>query len=174
MSPELCSPPPRHSDGFTRISPLIVSLLLVLAGLAIRFLVLPADRSRAAGPVAILVAPQIPVVATDIGTVDALLGQARRAIGQQHLLAPAGANAFEWYLAVLRRQPGNRVAAEALRETFPFAAAAAEQTVERGEPAEARRQIDLLARADPGNYTLTLLRARLAARQQAVAPSPAP
>jgi protein TonB len=98
-----------------------------------------------------------------------MLRQARDAMAAQRLLAPAGNNAFELYLAVLKREPGNRAAQDALREIFPFAANAAEQTIDSGDDAEAQRQIDLLTRADPKNYTLTLLQAKLQAQRAAVA-----
>lgn len=109
-----------------------------------------------------------PVLRANAGT-DELLQHARDAMAAQRLLAPAGNNAFESYLAVLQREPGNRVAQDALREVFPFAAHAAEQTIDAGDGAEAQRQIDLLRRADPKNYTLTLLQAKLDAQQAAVA-----
>lgn len=109
-----------------------------------------------------------PVERTTLGT-DELLQRAREAMTAQRLLAPAGNNAFEFYLAVLQRQPGNRVAQDALREIFPFAANAAEQTIDGGDDAEAQRQIDLLTRADPQNYTLTLLRSKLQAQRTAAA-----
>lgn len=115
-----------------------------------------------------VVAASGPVARTTLGT-DELLQRAREAMTAQRLLAPAGNNAFEFYLAVLQRQPGNRVAQDALREIFPFAANAAEQTIDSGDDAEAQRQIDLLTRADPQNYTLTLLRSKLQAQRTAAA-----
>src|SRR5699024_8537176 len=87
-----------------------------------------------------------------------LLNEASKAIRDQRLLAPAGNNAVEFYLKVLDRDPDNRVARDALREMFPFAANAAEQVINQGDFDEARREIDLLTRTDPDNYTLTILR----------------
>lgn len=95
-----------------------------------------------------------------------LLSEASKAIKDQRLLAPKGNNAFEFYLKVLDRQPDNQVAKDALRETFPFAANAAEQVINQGDFAEAGREIDLLAKADPDNYTLTILRSKLDARRK--------
>lgn len=115
-----------------------------------------------------VVAATGPIVREGAGT-DELLQHARQALAEQRLLAPAGNNAFELYLAVLKREPDNRVAQDALRETFPFAAHAAEQTIDEGNDAEAQRQIELLARADPQNYTLTLLQSKLQARRDAAA-----
>lgn len=95
-----------------------------------------------------------------------LLAEARKAMNGQRLLAPAGNNAFEFYLKALEKQPGNPVATDALRETFPFAANAAEQAINGRDFSEAQRQIDLLAKADPANYTLTILRSKLDAQHK--------
>jgi len=95
-----------------------------------------------------------------------LISEARTAMGQQRYLAPAGNNAFEFYLRVLEIDPGNRVASDALRETFPFAATSAEQAINSRDFNEAQRQIDLLAKADPTNFTLTILRSKLDAQRK--------
>jgi protein TonB len=87
-------------------------------------------------------------------------------MNEQRLLAPEGNNAFEFYLKVLERQPGNQVAQDALRETFPFGANAAEQAINQRDFATAQREIALLAKADPDNYTLTILRSKLDAQQK--------
>ena len=99
---------------------------------------------------------------------DQLLSEARKAMNDQRYLAPAGNNAFEFYLKALEREPGNPVATDALRETFPFAASAAEQQINAGNFSEAQREIDLLAKADPANYTLTILRSKLDAQRKVV------
>jgi protein TonB len=98
--------------------------------------------------------------------INQLLGEARKAINEQRYLAPAGNNAFEFYLRVLEKQPGNQVASDALRETFPFAATSAEQVINSRDFNEAQRQIDLLAKADPANFTLTILRSKLDAQRK--------
>jgi protein TonB len=85
---------------------------------------------------------------------------------QQRLLAPAGNNAFEFYLKVLEKEPGNQAAQDALRETFPFGANAAEQEINAGNFDEAQREIDILAKADSSNYTLTILRSKLDAQRK--------
>ncbi len=97
---------------------------------------------------------------------DQLLSEARKAMNDQRYLAPAGNNAFEFYLKALEREPGNTVATDALRETFPFAASAAEQAINARNFNEAQREIDLLAKADPANYTLTILRSKLDAQRK--------
>ncbi len=98
--------------------------------------------------------------------VDQLVGEARTAMGQRRYLAPAGNNAFEFYLRVLEKDPGNKVASDALRETFPFAADQTEQAINARDFAEAQREIDLLAKADPTNFTLTILRSKLDAQRK--------
>lgn len=97
---------------------------------------------------------------------EQLLSEARKAINDQRYLAPAGNNAFEFYLRALEKDPGNQVATDALRETFPFAASSAEQAINARNFNEAQRQIDLLAKADPANYTLTILRSKLDAQRK--------
>jgi protein TonB len=97
---------------------------------------------------------------------DQLLAEASKAVREERLLSPAGNNAFEYYLKVLERQPDNEVAKEALRETFPFGANEAEQEINNRNFAEAQREIGLLAKADPENYTLTILRSKLDAQRK--------
>lgn len=99
-------------------------------------------------------------------SIEQLLNEARAAVAAQQLVAPAGQSAFERYLAALAQQPANPIATDALRELFPFAAEQVGATIRDGQLDEAQRQLDLLARADPANYTLTLLRAQLAEQRQ--------
>jgi len=158
---------PRRTVGAARYALLILVVLLAGAGGVIA-LVLHANRD----------APALTeTTAADSGEihregapggVTELLKRARASVAQQRLLSPAGDNAVEWYLRVLKQEPGNPVAQDALRELFPFAANAAEQTIGQGNAAEAQREIELLARADPRNYTLTILRAKLQAQVQVV------
>lgn len=98
--------------------------------------------------------------------VDELLAEGRKALNERRYLGPAGNSAFEFYLRVLETQPGNRVATDALRETFPLAATSAEQAINSRDFTDAQRQIDLLAKADPTNYTLTILRSKLDAQRK--------
>lgn len=165
----------RRTLGVARYLFVIVLGLVAIGGAVIFWLLKAQAEVDEPAPVALTAAGP----ATHEGTATAdLLQQAREAMAAQRLLAPVGNNAFELYLAVLKREPGNRVAQDALREIFPFAAQAAEQTIDQGDAAEAQRQIDLLTRADPQNYTLTLLQTKLqaqrdAAAQQAAAATPA-
>ncbi|MHB8310640.1 energy transducer TonB [Metallibacterium sp.] len=102
-------------------------------------------------------------------SVDQLMDQAQKALQGNRLVAPAGDNAFEYYLEVLQKSPHNRAAQSALRETFPFGAQTVDQTINEKNFAEAQREIDLLAKADPTNYTLTILRSRLDAARSLAA-----
>lgn len=110
-----------------------------------------------------------PPANVDTMTEAELLQEAGKAMREQRLVAPAGNNAFEYYLKVLAKNPANRAAQDALRETFPFAANAAEQEINAGNFDEADREIGILAKADAGNYTLTILRSKLDAQRKVVA-----
>jgi protein TonB len=99
-------------------------------------------------------------------TVSDLLTAARDAYAQHRLVSPAGDNAMEYYEAALAKDPNNQVAKDALRETFPFSVPEVEKAIEQNNFDEASRQIDLLSKADPTNYTLTLLRSKLDAQKK--------
>ncbi|TAN07222.1 MAG: energy transducer TonB [Rhodanobacteraceae bacterium] len=99
-------------------------------------------------------------------SVPDLLSAARAAYAQHRLVAPAGDNAMEYYEAVLAREPTNQVAKDALRETFPFGVPDVEKAISQNNFAEANREIAVLSKADPTNYTLTLLRSKLDAQQK--------
>jgi hypothetical protein len=92
-----------------------------------------------------------------------LLGLARDAIHDNRLIAPAGSNAYEFYLSVLQLEPNNVTAQEALRESFPRAATEIERTINQNDLDEARREIDLLREFDSNNFTLALLGGKLSA-----------
>ncbi len=81
-------------------------------------------------------------------------------------MAPQGNNALEYYLRVLDKEPNNQTAKDALREMFPFATPVVEQNINAGNVDEATREIDLLAKVDPNNYTLTILRQKLDAKKK--------
>ncbi|NYE30906.1 protein TonB [Rhodanobacter sp. K2T2] len=157
--------------------PLVVAVIVVLAVLVIGawFLIIKPHQEMmaedAGGRPSALIAPSpgaAPTPPANVASMDVnqLLDEARRAINEQRYLAPAGNNAFEFYLRVLAKQPGNQVAADALRETFPYAATSAEQVINARDFNESQRQIDLLAKADPANFTLTILRSKLDAQRK--------
>ncbi|MDE2306941.1 MAG: energy transducer TonB [Xanthomonadaceae bacterium] len=165
----------RHMRGAAKFTAVTVIAVFAVLGVAAWFLIIephmelvmsdngghPSTPVSAATPVA-------PPPPADVGAmdVDQLLSEARKAMTAQRYLAPAGNNAFEFYLKVLQKQPGNRVATDALRETFPFAANSAEQAINTRDFNEAQRQINLLAQADPTNFTLTILRSKLDAQRK--------
>lgn len=99
-------------------------------------------------------------------SIDQLYREARKAMAEQRMVAPAGNNALEFYLAILETDPTNAGANDALRELFPFASGTAEQEINQGNLEEATRIIDSLAKADPSNYTLTILRSKMEVKRR--------
>ncbi|WP_426701422.1 energy transducer TonB [Rhodanobacter sp. Col0626] len=97
-----------------------------------------------------------------------LFALARDAMHDGRLVAPAGSNAYEFYLSVLQLDPENRAAQDALRESFPRAAAEIEHTINQKNLEEARREIDLLREFDSNNFTLALLGGKLSAARNIV------
>jgi periplasmic protein TonB len=155
--------------------PVIIAIVLILIGLGIAawFLIIRPQHAATAAlqpatsAIPATAATRMPPPANVAAmTTDQLLSEARKALAEQRLLAPAGNNAFEFYLKVLERQPNNKVAQDALRETFPIGANAAEQAINQNQFDEAQREIDLLAKSDPDNYTLTILRSKLDAQRK--------
>ena len=122
-------------------------------------------------------APTTPTAATpaapnatvsDELTVDQLYREARKAMNENRMAAPAGNNALEFYLKILAKQPDDSSAKDALRELFPFATGNAEDQINQNNFDEANRVIALLAQADPSNYSLTILRTKLDAKKKQV------
>jgi protein TonB len=112
-------------------------------------------------------AADAPPVVPDL-TPEQLLKEAGAAFREQRFVAPPGNNALEYYLKLLEKQPNNQTAKDALREMFPFATGAVETTINAGGLDEATRVINLLSKADPSNYTLTILRSKLDAKKKQV------
>ncbi|WP_199100913.1 energy transducer TonB [Dyella sp. ASV21] len=164
----------RHARGAVQPSAIaIIAVVAVLAAASWFLIIKPhqdlVDQEAGAHPstpvTAAKAAAAAPVNVAAM-SMNQLLSEARRAVNEQRLLAPAGNNAFEFYLKVLEKQPGNQVATDALRETFPVGASLAEQAINQRDFNDAQRQIDLLAKADPANYTLTILRSKLDAQRK--------
>lgn len=122
----------------------------------------PDARPVASAHVAVRSAP-VAAPAHAIADVDPLLAKARRAYADHKVVAPAGDNAMEYYEAALAKDPGNAVARDALREIFPYGVPFVEVAISQGNYDEAEREIGVLAKADPENNTVTLLRSMLAA-----------
>ncbi len=132
--------------------------------------VAPTAATPQAAPAAEAVAEGVVTIAPEVEvlSVGQLFTAARTALAENRMVMPAGNNALEYYLAILEKEPGNSGAAEALRELFPFASGTAEQEIASGSVDEAARIIAQLAKADPENYTLTILRSKLDARRAAL------
>lgn len=106
-----------------------------------------------------------PAAADDL-TVEQIYKEARVAMGESRMVSPAGNNALEYYLRILAKHPDDAGATDALRELFPFATGSAEDQINQGNFDEAGRIMGLLAKADPSNYTLTILRSKLDAKKK--------
>jgi periplasmic protein TonB len=147
----------------------LVLLILAAAGIAVTHAWLrrkAAERTDRDGLPAVVARTARPVAhAAGMGHAQ-LLAAASRALAEHRLLVPAGDNAFVYYLEARKRQPHNPVADAALRELFPFAVQSAEQTINAGHLEQAQREIGLLERADPTNYSLTILRGKLEAQRR--------
>ena len=94
-----------------------------------------------------------------------LLALAQSAEREHRLLAPAGSNAYEFYLSVLGLEPDDAATREALQRLFPAATKVVEQTIDHGELDEAERELRLLRDFDADNYLLALLAGKLAAQR---------
>jgi protein TonB len=111
-------------------------------------------------------APAPSATVSDELTVDQLYREARKAMSENRMVAPAGNNALEYYLKIVAKQPDDSGAKDALRELFPFATGAAEDQINQNAFDEANRIIALLSAADPSNYSLTILRSKLDAKRK--------
>jgi protein TonB len=120
----------------------------------------PAAPGTATAP-----APAAPAPVVEL-TKEQLLKEASNAMHENRLVAPAGNNAFEYYERLLDKEPNNQTAKDSLRETFPLATGKVETDINANTLDEATREIDLLSKADPSNYTLTILRSKLDAKKK--------
>ncbi len=160
---------PRSLAGVSRRYALVVVSLLIVAAASGIFW-----YSQAAANASLNDGSSLSVEPTTAETDDAqsgtaiLLGLARDAMHDGRLVAPAGSNAYEFYLSVLQLEPDNRTAQDALRESFPRAAEEIERTINHKDLEEARREIDLLREFDSNNFTLALLGGKLSAARNIV------
>ncbi|MEO8669928.1 MAG: TonB family protein [Tahibacter sp.] len=170
-----------RGNAAPKIAAAVVALILLGAGGWYFFLRAPAEPGIAEQaatavtgvPGATTAAPvttAAPAAADKLNSlsVDQLFKEARTALNEQRLVAPVNNNALEFYLKILEKEPANNGAADALRELFTFAASAAEQDINGRNIDEANRVIELLTKADPNNYTLTILRSKLDAQRKIV------
>lgn len=157
----------------------LIAILLVLAVIGAAawwFLVRPGQVATAPASPSATQAPAAADAAATAAAVDApvadtlsvndLYKEARAAMSENRMVSPPGKNALEYYLAILARQPDDTGATDALRELFPFATGSAEEQINSGDFAEADRIMNLLAKADPSNYTLTILRSKLDSKRR--------
>lgn len=131
--------------------PLLVAgvlLVLVLALLGVRW--------RHAAP---------PAPADDGSGRTILLGLAQEAEHDHRLVAPAGSNAYEFYLSALELAPDDEPSREALHRLFPSATQIIEDTIDRDDLDEAERELRLLRDYDSDNYIVALLAGKLAAER---------
>ena len=102
----------------------------------------------------------------DDSGVGILLDLAKTAVSEKRLVAPAGSNAYEFYLSVLQLDPQNKVALDELHEFFPVASADVERAINDDNLDEAQRELSLLREFDSTNYILSLLGGKLDAQRQ--------
>jgi protein TonB len=127
--------------------------------------IIPGTAPVSTAPTAATPAAPAATVSDEL-TVDQLYREARKAMNENRMAAPAGNNALEFYLKILAKQPDDSGAKDALRELFPFATGTAEDQINQNNFEEANRVIALLAQADPSNYSLTILRTKLDAKKK--------
>jgi protein TonB len=95
--------------------------------------------------------------------IDQLMLSARTALNERRLLAPAGNNAIESYLAVLELEANHVGARQALLELIPPASDAVESAIASGEFDEAQRRFDLFKQMGVSELRLNPIRTSLAA-----------
>ncbi len=100
--------------------------------------------------------------------VGILLKLADEALKDHRLIAPAGANAYEFYLSVLELDPSNATARENLAGHLPQATEAVEQAINGRQLDEAARELRLLREVDNNNFTVQLLAGKLDAQRAIV------
>lgn len=123
----------------------------------------PAKESAApAGPATAPAAAPAPVK-TD------WVADARLALKEGRLIAPAGNNAVEIYLSVAADDPRRTAAQQALLELLSPAAGVIENTIQKAQLDEAARELGLLERMGASEITLSPLRAQLAAARKKLA-----
>lgn len=98
-----------------------------------------------------------------------LRAAARQAYAESRLYAPPGDNAFEYYLAVRERAPGDAAASSALTDLLPMTVIATEQSRDREDYEEARRLQALIQRASPEHPALARLASTIDEAEEATA-----
>lgn len=122
--------------------------------------------ARGAHNVAAGGSPASASTAGDASGVNILLDLAQTAIKEKRLVAPAGSNAFEFYMSVLQLDPENKAAQDSLHGLFSPASEDVERAINNNDLDEAQRELSLLREFDSTNYTLSLLGGKLDAARQ--------
>src|SRR5690606_5261884 len=128
-----------------------------------------AQEADGAAPAAQQEPPQQDDDAMSAMSVDELRAAARQAYAESRLYAPPGDNAFEYYLALRERAPGDAAASSALTDLLPMMVIATEQSRDREDYEEARRLQALIARASPEHPALPRLAATIGDAEQITA-----
>lgn len=92
-------------------------------------------------------------------SVEQLREAASLALRENRMYAPAGNNAFEYYLSLRDKQPQDATVKSALTDLTPYALIAAEQSITREEFPEAQRLIALIEKVDDKAPALPRLKA---------------
>jgi len=101
-------------------------------------------------------------------SVEQLLKEASKAFREGRREAPAGNNALEFYTQVLEKDSQNKTARNALLEIFPLTTDSVGKAINSGQLNEATRLMNLLAKSDPDNYTLNILRSKLQGKRKQI------
>lgn len=102
--------------------------------------------------------------ASDRIRIVGLLTSAKIALGEDHLMSPAGDNAYEKFRAVLALDPRNADARRGLHEIAKRYLARARESFEQGDRAAAREHVRRARQADGGLAGLRLLERRMSER----------
>ena len=150
----------QNTDSIERLQKGLIIALIAIVGILIVVLAVRQFRggTELLGPI---------TGQTEVGStqgqadVSGLLADARRAMSASQLVSPAGQNAYEYYLSVLERQPGNPSAREALNDLYGIAVSSAEQAINAADYDEAERLTAMLASSNPNSFTVTNLNQRI-------------
>lgn len=152
--------------AFPRRGLLVVSLALIVAAAVAAYALMRPSAVADAGTRT----TGAPAAAASSGGQDSglsiMLELARTAVAEKRLVAPAGANAFEFYLSALQLDPDSKAATEGLRELFEPAVDDVERAINDNNLDEAQRELGLLREFDGTNYKLALLGGKLDAQRQ--------
>jgi protein TonB len=115
--------------------------------------------------VAVPVAAADPATARAASTADTktLMADARRAVQAGKLIAPAGDNAFEYYVAIRRIDVTDTGAHEGIVDLYPLMADATDAALDRGNWNEAARLLVLIEAGVPASRLAPRFRQRLEA-----------